>query len=140
MTPTQWADWLEKKMAASTDGTFYVYNEDARRMARELRIAGALQANLAECETWKQRVRELEGQQSGGIGFVKGVWSTIEYLVIEADQPSLAAELARENGIGSIAALLLCENSSHEKLRMTQFVRAELIAPTQEAAQAEREQ
>lgn len=38
MTPAQWADWLEKKIAESKDGTFYVYNDDARRMASEMRI------------------------------------------------------------------------------------------------------
>lgn len=47
MTMTQWADWLEKKMAESKDGTFYVYNDDARRMAMLMREA-ALQVDAIE--------------------------------------------------------------------------------------------
>lgn len=36
MTATQWADWLEKKMKAATDGTFTVYCDDARRISKLL--------------------------------------------------------------------------------------------------------
>jgi hypothetical protein len=48
MNSSQWADWLKTKADNSPDGAFYVYCQDALRIAAELRISGVVLHAITE--------------------------------------------------------------------------------------------
>lgn len=58
--------------------------------------------------------------------FLSGVFSAMQYLVLTADEPTLAANIAREHGIEQAWALRQSRLTGFEVRRMNRFIREEL--------------
>jgi hypothetical protein len=58
--------------------------------------------------------------------FTRGVFSTMQYLVVVRGELQLAAEIANENAIRQKLALKLSKESGFEVCQMNRFIRAEL--------------
>lgn len=60
--------------------------------------------------------------------YSRGVFSAMQYLVVFRDEPQLAMEIAKENGIRQAEALKLSKESGFEVRRMNRFIREEVPA------------
>lgn len=59
-------------------------------------------------------------------GFLSGVFSTIQYLVVVRDVPQLAKEIAEDNGINRDLALKESRRTGFRMREMNRWIREEL--------------
>ena len=60
------------------------------------------------------------------LGFNSGVFYAMQYLVLEQDQPTFAAEIARESGMTKEFALKESKKTGYQVREMNKFIRKEL--------------
>lgn len=60
--------------------------------------------------------------------FMAGLFAAMQHLVLELDQPSMAADLAREYDLTQAWALAESRRTGYQVRRMNRFIRRELPA------------